>query len=186
MTGKEQHLQLPQSLISTKYCCNSRSTSPLARIVLAGHKGQGKNVACAFVTGLHRVTLQWLYSIASKAPPSPSTTYCFSTYPAVNANYHNPPLRRACAPYISSVFAGIYNLDLCLSACCTQPLPGCLLHHHSHLFEPEVTQHQKAVQWPPPPFGGGISVLLNGDLFQLPPPGRCVILQGNLLDGPKS
>ena len=42
MTGKEQHLQLPQSLISTKCCCNSRSTTPLARIVLAGHKGQGK------------------------------------------------------------------------------------------------------------------------------------------------
>ena len=42
VTGKEQHLQLPQSLISTKCCCNSRSTSPLAYIVLAGHKGQGK------------------------------------------------------------------------------------------------------------------------------------------------
>ena len=110
-----------------------------------------ENMACAFVTGLHRVTLQWLYSIASKAPPSPPTTYCFSTYPAVNANYRNPPLCRACAPYISSVFAGIYNLDLCLSACCTQPLPGCLLHHHSHLFEPEVTQHQKADQWHPRP-----------------------------------
>ena len=99
-------------------------------------QGTRENMACAFVTGLHRVTLQWLYSIASKAPPSPPTTYCFSTYPAVNANYRNPPLCRACAPYISSVFAGVYNLDLCLSACCTQPLPGCLLHHHSNLFEP--------------------------------------------------
>ena len=129
-------------------------------------QGARENMACAFVTGLHRVTLQWLYSIASMAPPSPPTTYCFSTYPAVNANYRNPFLCCACAPYISSIFAGIYNLDLCLSACCTQPLPD-----HSHFLEPKVSQHQKADQWPPPPFGG-ISVLLNGDLFQLTPPHR--------------
>jgi len=67
MTGKEQHLQLPHSLTSIKGCCNSRSTSPLARIVLPGHKAQGITMAYAFVTGLHRVTLQWQYSIASKA-----------------------------------------------------------------------------------------------------------------------
>ena len=109
-------LQQPQHLTVGPHCARRA-------------QGTRENMACAFVTGLHRVTLQWLYSIASKAPPSPPTTYCFSTYPAVNANYRNPPLCRACAPYISSVFAGVYNLDLCLSACCTQPLPGCLLHH---------------------------------------------------------
>jgi len=67
------------------------------------------------------------------------------------------------------------------------------------VFDPEVTECQRAdplyrsaqpslspthFQWPSPPFGS-ISVLLIGDLFQLPSPRRCTILQGNLLDGPR-
>jgi len=39
-------------------------------------------------------------SVVSKDPPRPPNTNCFSTYPAVNANYRRPPLCRACAPYI--------------------------------------------------------------------------------------
>ena len=70
MKGKEQHLQLPHSLTSTYCFCNSRSASPLARIVLAGHKAQGKTMARAmaraFVAGLHRVTLQGLYVVLSR------------------------------------------------------------------------------------------------------------------------
>jgi len=83
-------------------------------------------MARAFVAGLHRVTLQCGYTplCRSKAPPRPPTANCFSTYPAVNANYRSPPPCRACAPDISSVFAGMYNLDPYLLACCTQPLPG--------------------------------------------------------------
>ena len=65
MKGKEQHLQLPYSLTSTYCSCNSHSASPLARIVLAGHKAQGKTMARAmdrvYVAGLHRVTLQSFY-----------------------------------------------------------------------------------------------------------------------------
>jgi len=60
MTGKEQHIRLPHSLTSTYCCCNSRNTTPLAHIALAGHKAQGKTMAHAFVIGLRRITLQWL------------------------------------------------------------------------------------------------------------------------------
>jgi len=67
MTGKEQHFRPPHSLTSTKCCCNSRSTSPLARIVLAEHKIQRKTMDRAFVTGLYRVTLQWVYVVLSRA-----------------------------------------------------------------------------------------------------------------------
>ena len=66
MTGKEQHLRPPPSLTSTYYCCNSRSTSPLARIVLAGHKALGKPMDRAFVASLDCITLQWLCVILSR------------------------------------------------------------------------------------------------------------------------
>jgi len=63
MISKELHLQLPQSLTSTKCCCNSGSTSSLAGIVLAGHKTHGITMARGFVVGLSRVKLQWLFAV---------------------------------------------------------------------------------------------------------------------------
>jgi hypothetical protein len=45
-------------------------------------------------------------SVASKAPMRPPN--CFSTYPAVNANYRSPQICRACAPYAKTTFAGMY------------------------------------------------------------------------------
>ena len=38
----------------------------------------------------------------------PYSLNCFSTYPAVNANYRSPQICRACAPYTPSIFAGMY------------------------------------------------------------------------------
>ena len=50
------------------------------------------------MAGLHRDTLQCLYVVLSRVR-TPVSTLCFSTYPALNANYCSPPLCRACAPY---------------------------------------------------------------------------------------
>ena len=89
MKGKEQHLQLPYSLTSTYCCCNSRSTSHWPALCSQGTRHKGKPWPAPSWPGSIASRCSG-YTVASKAHMRPPN--CFSTYPALNANYRSPQI----------------------------------------------------------------------------------------------